>query len=132
MALKIEEIVETLRSNQIPTDKIRAIVEELQGVEEEKKTEKEPGAKKQFVLLKNTDDTGFAVQVKEDQDVGQTTELIKTAARAFNQTRKGQKNPVRNVTQALRELPAKFLVEANVWRKTKEDTRVIDISEENI
>lgn len=131
MSLKIEEIAAALRENEIPTNKIRAIVESLQQTEENKKVEKEKGPKKEYVLIQANSDTGFAVQIEASEDAGETLNKIRAAARAYNNSRKGQKTPVRTISEAISVLPAKFLVESAVWRKTKEPVRTLSIVDNN-
>lgn len=136
MSLKINEVISVLRANQIPSANLRKIVTDLESAEENKKTAKEPGAKKQFVLITSyaaagVPETGFAVQIEESEDTANTLDKIRAAARAYNQTRKGQKMPVRTISESLSALPAKILVENGIWRKTKEPVRTLSIADNN-
>lgn len=131
MSLKIDEIVKVLKNTKIVDPTLTTVVEELKKAESLKKDnkDKEPGSKKQYVILSSNKDTALVVQIEESEDAATTTDKIKKAAASYNATKKGVKFPVKTVSEALGNLPRKFLVGAKVWAKTKEPVRLLNINE---
>lgn len=128
--LKLNEILEILKKDNVPDLTVKKIAAEYKAKEELKKDNKstDPKSKKEYVLLVNPDvkDVGHAVQVEDGDDVSKTVDKIRETMLVFNRSRKGSKNPVKTIAEALNAIPSRFFVENNIWVKTKEVVQVLN------
>lgn len=91
---------------------------------EKSKSEKTPKTKNQYVILAITEDENisevplYVLQIPEMDNPLRIPESIGKAASAFNTSRKGRKNPVNTVGEALEAVSRKFFKEENVSVKT--------------
>lgn len=142
MAVKIEDVVETLRETGIPQDKINAVVKELQKVEEaaaeERAENKAPKQKTNFVVLTMDDGKlqavdllGYIVQIPEDKQSDYAITAIYDAVRDYNNTaRKAKKYPVTLIGEAMETLRGRFLKERKIKIKTKQSVKIVPVKNE--
>lgn len=93
----------------------------------EDKPDKMPKVKKQWALLvsdpNNTisgDYMGWPLQMDETENISDLTDKIILAAGEFNRSKKGSKNPVNTIGEALMYVPSKFFKEQKIYNKSKE------------
>lgn len=135
MKVDIDELAKILEKNQVKKEVVVKVINELSIAAEENKAEKstEPKAKNEFLVLVYDDGTlagkeltASVVQIPSGEDAGLTLGKISEAAKEFNtNTRKGRKNPVKTIADALATVSRKFLKKQRVNAKTKEVVRVI-------
>lgn len=99
------------------------------------RADKEPAAKKQFVVIVNDPygkiaETGFefsgwVVQIPEDADPRSALQKLHFGAYDFNATPKGRRMPLKTIDEAVRFGSAKIYKENKLWIKTKEPVLVI-------
>jgi hypothetical protein len=136
MKFDIDEITQALKDRQIPANIIGEVVRDLKKSAEDAKahTTQTTKSKNRFAVLlydpnnelAGKEFTASVVQTPEDDDQGLILSKISDAAKAFNQnTRKGKKNPIKTIGDALMYVTRKFFKEKNVMAKTKEPCRVL-------
>lgn len=127
--LKINEVLDVLKNAKVPDVTLKIVAQQLKEREELKNDNKDHSikAKKKFILLSDTKDTGFALQLEESESDESVLDKVNAAISAYNNSKKGQKFPVKSVSEGLKTLPRKFLVNAGVWVKTKESVRLINL-----
>jgi len=138
--IEVNKVAEICKRNEVESEKLRAIVEEMNLlVQPEVDEEKPPTQKKQFVILVSDPDgrlpesfdfAGWVLQIEESESVLTTQERINRAVYEFNTTRKGRLMPASTVGDALENIPAKHFKEQNVWVKTKTPVLVLRTSNE--
>ncbi len=133
--IKISKAAEILKNNQIDPAILRRIIEEmnLATQPEDGDEEKAPAVKKQFAILVSdpegkmpkTDLVGWVLQIPESESVATTLGRVFRRAYDFNMTKKGRLLPVKTVGEAIENVPAKFMKEADLWVKTKTPVLVL-------
>jgi len=135
----ISKVAEVIKNNHVEPDKLRKIIEELnllvQAAESE---EKEPAAKKQFVVLVSDPDdklpkvdlVAWVLRIPEVESVATTQDRIFRSAYEFNATKKGQALPVKTVGDAIESIPGKIFKEAGLWVATKTPVLVLKTNNE--
>jgi len=133
----VDEIKNVLEASELDIDPrlIDQIVEELKKKVEAEEEEKvsEPTIKKQYVVLLNDDFgefakkvfTGWVVQIPEVEDVHTTGERIKQAAFEYNTSKRGRREPVKDIANACERVPAKWLKQQLAWVRTKEQITIL-------
>jgi hypothetical protein len=139
MKFSIEELTEVLASKVKSPDVVDAVVKELEKLGEEKKEEraetKVPAKKNAFAIIildeagefKDKSLTGYVIKYKDGDDSGAILAKMSEGCRAFNDTKKGKKQPILSISEAFSSLKNKFLklVGAGLIPQTKEPVRVI-------
>ena len=141
MKLSIEEIEGVLLEKKLEPKIVQDIVKTLHAVVEENKhlnaidPDKAPKGKNQFLIvvsdpegkLQNSgvDLVGYVAQMKKDDDASTLLHRISEAAREFNESKKGQKNPITTLCEGIAFLKRKFLKAQDVLIKTQEPVRII-------
>jgi len=138
--IEVNKVAEICKRNEVESEKLRAIVEEMNLlVQPEVDEEKPPAQKKQFVILvsdpegrlpESFDFAGWVLQIEESESVLTTQERINRSVYEFNTTRKGRLMPASTVGDALENIPAKHFKEQNVWIKTKTPVLVLKTTNE--
>lgn len=122
--MKLEEILHTvtttLREQKVPVEVIQKVENNLEVAIKEQKAERSEGpknkSKNKFVVVALDPDgkiseagglTGWVINVEEEMPDQEIFDRISRAANAFNDTKKGRKQPVRNVGETF-EIPRKF------------------------
>lgn len=136
------DLVKTvLQRNDLDTRLVAQILEEINLEVEQVEAAKEdrpPPVKKQFAVLlsdpertfRDTDLTGWVVQLPEDEPAASAAERLVRAGWEFNTTRKGQRQPVRSLGEICEAVPARILREHEVWVKTKEPVWIVPADNE--
>lgn len=128
----LEDIVESLRAAQITPQIITQVVRDLNEAAKAQAEDKEgepkaPKVKLQTVVIAPPDIEGVAhvLQMDPDAPVAAVIDRIRDAARAFNQSRKGRRHPVRSLQETLEVVRGVkyWKDEAHPERKTKVLTR---------
>jgi len=138
--IEVNTVAEICKRNEVESEKLRAIVEEMNLlVQPEVDEEKPPAQKKQFVILvsdpegrlpESFDFAGWVLQIEESESVLTTQERINRAVYEFNTTRKGRLMPASTIGDALENIPVKHFKEQNVWVKTKTPVLVLRTNNE--
>jgi hypothetical protein len=126
--IDVNKVAEIIKKNDVDPKVLRQIVEEMNLLTQAEATEdKEPGVKKQFVILISDpegkippdDFAGWVLQIPESESVATIQDRIYKAAYEYNTTKKGRLYPANTTGEALEGIPAKHFKEANLWVKTK-------------
>ena len=131
MKLEILEIEQILHQSLNDAPKVQEIIKKLQVVAEELKAEKAetkvPKAKNQFVIVcfSPANESGLILQISEGEDTGTVLTKLSNAARSYNQSKRGTKNPITNIANAA-SLKRKWLKEQNISVKTKIPVRILN------
>ncbi|HWA11314.1 MAG TPA: hypothetical protein VG838_17885 [Opitutaceae bacterium] len=138
--IDVSKVAEILKKNHIDPAVLRRVVEEMNlAVQPDPgEDEKPPAVKKQFVILVSdpegrlpkNDFVGWVLQIPENESPATTRDRLFRGAYDFNTTKKGRLMPVKTVGEALENVPAKFLKEADLWVKTKTPVLVVKTSNE--
>ena len=143
MALKLDEIMDSLIQAGIDVKDRKKIIEELQKVEQEKKEEREankaPKTKKEFVVLIRGDDDikdkvqqAWVVQRTTGADNSNIVDQIKKVGRESNAAQKRNKNIVTLFREVFAHVKRKFWVPEDIMVKTKDPCQVVVINSESI
>jgi hypothetical protein len=136
--IDISKVAEILKKNGIDPAVLRRVIEEINlAVQPDPGEETPPPVKKQYVILVSDPENrwprhefaGWVLQIPETESPATTEERIFRSAYDYNATKKGRLYPARTVGEALENVPAKFLREAEVWVRTK--TPVIVLKTDN-
>ncbi|MDD2765720.1 MAG: hypothetical protein PHE83_17295 [Opitutaceae bacterium] len=127
--IEICKVAEVLQKNHIEPAVLRRIIEEINLVVQPDPAEEAapPPAKKQWVILISDPDqrlpkddfTGWVLQIPESESPATTLDRIFRGAYDFNASKRGRLLPVTTVGEAIENVPAKHLKEAEVWVKSK-------------
>ena len=79
--------------------------------------------------LRDIEVSGFAVTIDEDQSEFSIPEKLTEAAREYNRSDKGRKNPVNTVGEALEVIPVKLLKEYGITPKNREIAYILPIEQ---
>lgn len=133
MKLSFEEIVDMVKISNLETEdesKIIANVQKLIAEKEAEKEEKEGEEKPKFVPVgivnlesiqpQSNDGLGYILMIREDDDVGEVPFKVAEAIRAFNESKKGRKCPVKSFAEACANVSAKYWKQVGLKVKTKE------------
>jgi hypothetical protein len=122
--IKIFAVIKILEQHKIDPRIISNLAREMKNIA----TETSDGEKKQFVMLmsdprgkiSNKDDfCGWILQLPENESAAVVEERIRQAAYDYNASKKGQKHPVKNIGDAVQNVPAKFFRKVEISVKTK-------------
>ena len=119
------------------SEKAQAVKSILEDVSEETKSstkeepmeekEQTPKVKKQWgILLSDPNHTltqeymGWCFQMDEDDNIADATDRIIAAAGDFNRSKKGSKNPVGSIGEAIMYVPSKIFKEQKIYIKHKD------------
>jgi hypothetical protein len=122
--MKLEEILHTvsssLRDQNVPAEVIRKVEDDLEVAIKEQKAERSENVKKknknkfvvvaldpQGLIQKSGGLTGWVVNVEEGAADQSVFDRVNRAANAYNATKKGKKQPAKNIGDAF-EIPRKF------------------------
>ena len=117
-----------LKRNEIDSNKINKIIQEINSeIEAQQEEEKPKPVKKQYVVLasdpegklKGVELTGWVLQIPEDETPFKAFESLKKSAYDFNSTPKGRKLPLETIGEACECVSAKIAKENELWIKTK-------------
>lgn len=134
MAIKIEDVMQVLSEQKIEQTIINKVVNQLEAVEEDNKSEKATGPKqkRQFVIVvKGNEETkalnlaGWVVQIPADDDVNDVLPRLRAAASDTVAAQKRKRRAIETVSDAFRHSKAKILKEKKLLVKTKEIVTVI-------
>ena len=126
--LEINTVAEICKRNQVDSEKLRAIVEEMNALlRAEAEDDSPPALKKQFCILVSDpegafpkrDFAGWVVQIPDTESPVTVTERIYRAAYEYAATKKGKLYPAKTVGEALENIPAKHFKEVELSVKTK-------------
>ena len=136
--LSIAEVQEALARASIVPEQQEKVINHLQDVIQELKDEKEqqnqtPKLKNKFGVIifdelneiKTTNLAALVYQIAENEDYNSVPDRIRSAAKEFNQTKKGKKHPINSTTEAFQVIAPKILKQAGLIRKTKEIVPVL-------
>lgn len=130
MKIDIDDIKAILVESLEPA-KATEIIKKVQIAAEEAKAEKNetkiPKAKNQFVIVVfdgQNKESGLVCQIPEGEDTGTVLSRISNAARAYNQTKKGAKNPIKTLGEAA-SVKRKFTKQVSIIIKTPIPVRVL-------
>lgn len=146
MKIDLDTVKSALLEAKIDKDKINLITRNLEVMAEEEKSEREaekgPKAKNEFLVvlpifdetMKPEDYTAYVVTQKENEDAGLLLSRISDAARLFNETKKGKKNPFVSLVDVFGHIKRKFVkdVPGGINIKTKEPVRVIVLRKDSL
>lgn len=128
------DTVESVLADHIPDTSNRLkIVQDIEKYLEEQKANREPRkkTKNQLIAVAVTDNEEivetplYVVQVPEDFDHNTLVPQIIEAAKDFNNSKKGRKNPVSNVGETFESVTRKLFKERGLDVKTKEPVIVV-------
>ena len=123
----VSKVAEVLKKHQADPTFLRAVIEELNHLNEGKE-EKPPAQKKQSVIvisdpegrIPKFDFVGWVVQIPEEDSPSTTLDRVFRGAYSFNTTKKGRLAPVSTVGEAIENVSTKlFKEEAGLWIRTK-------------
>lgn len=130
----LEVVRETLKANNVPDDVIKKAVEGIQQtakeIKEEERGEKTKRPRKEYCgVVFGTDDPnifkGHIFQLDENVEAHTIIDKIKGISNDYGNSKKGRKNPAKNIVDAI-ELPAnKFFKAVGLNRKSRETFYVI-------
>jgi hypothetical protein len=138
--IEVNKVAEILKKNEISPAILRRVIEEMNLA-----TQPEPGdgddapkVKKQFVVLLSDPDgkmpkhefVAWVLQIPDNESVATTQDRINRASYDFNASKRGRLLPVKTHGEAIENVPAKFLKEADVWVKTKTPVLVLKTNNE--
>lgn len=135
--IALEDLQLILQKNGLKNDAIVKIIQDAQETlvadKEEKDKEKREIEKKRWVLLVSDPEgaldgvelTGYALQINESDSEFDVVKKLSLAAREYNRTKRGKKEPVKSVAEVCTAVPAKQLKEVGVWVKNKEAAFVL-------
>jgi hypothetical protein len=136
MSLKIEDVIEVLKSQKVPPATLIAVETELEAIEADKKAEREdskgPKSKNQLnVILFDAngvipkgDYTAIVVQTKDGDPVGGIMDKIYKSAFDHNASKRGRKHPIKSVADAL-NIKRAITKQNNIAFKVKEPVQVL-------
>lgn len=132
--MKLDDVKQVLKEKEIDPKVSSEIIDELIRIQEEAKELREKNTKNQFVILttglppSNKIDECFMsiIQIPEDASPTSVIENIKDGCREYNNTKKGTKNPVKTLGEALEIPPRKYFKNRKINIKTKEPVFIIE------
>jgi hypothetical protein len=137
--IDVSKVAEILKKNHIDPAILRRVIEEMNLAVQPDPGEQEapPPLKKQFVILVSDpenrwpkhDFAGWVLQLPESESPATIQDRIFKSTYDYNMTKKGRLYPAKTVGEAIENVPAKFLREADLWVKTK--TPVIVLRTDN-
>jgi hypothetical protein len=127
--IDVSKVAEILKKNHIDPAILRRVIEEMNLAVQPDPGEQEapPPLKKQFVILVSDpenrwpkhDFAGWVLQLPESESPATVQDRIFKSTYDYNMTKKGRLYPAKTVGEAIENVPAKFLREADLWVKTK-------------
>ena len=134
MKADIEIVKETMIHHQIDEPKAQEIIDDLKKVIEEELAARAPAVKKQYGVIvsdplghipPNSVFTGWVFQMEEEDNVADGLRRVHTTVFDFNQTKKGQRTPIRTVGGAMEIISGTLFKENGIIPKTKEPVCVL-------
>jgi hypothetical protein len=135
--IKLNQVVSVLQKKKLAPEVLKNIVEELTKIEADKpERDTAPKSKKQWVVvaldpdnkLAGLDLFAFVAQIDAADAPDAILSKVAVAKNAFNNTKKGQKFPVKDLAAAFERIPRKFTKEAGYLPKTKDAVIVVKSS----
>lgn len=134
--IDIDTVRKVLQRNEVDMEIISQVLEDLEielGGNDGETAVPAPIQKKQHVILISDPEgkfsgdlfTGWVLQVPEDQSPLEVTAQLIRGAYEYNQSKRGQREPVKTIADVCEIVPTKFLKAQNVWVKTKEPVLVV-------
>jgi hypothetical protein len=130
----LDVVQKILKENGVDVRVAAEILNQLRDVVKEEAVEREKPAKKQMLVLVSEpeeglpkDLTGWVIQLLEDDDPKEVADKIVEVAKAFNESPKGQRQPVDSFGDAVQSISSKLYKESDLWIKTREPVRVIPV-----
>jgi len=126
MKISIEEIESVLSETNLSVAEKQEIIQKLERIVQEEKDNKEPTtkAKKPFIGITtggNINDAPlYIVQIKDDLNHEEIIPKIIEAVKEFNETKKGRKNPIKTLGEAMEHCKRKLFTSRGISVKTKE------------
>jgi hypothetical protein len=132
--IKLDKVVQVLKTKNLAPAVLKNIVEELQKIEETKPdkpiTDK---VKKQWVVVAYDPDNklaaldvfAFVAQIDAAEKPDAILGYVAAARNSYNLTKKGKKFPVKNLAEAFDRIPRKFTKEAGYLPKNKDAIVVV-------
>ena len=108
----------TMQRHTVDSPKVSAVITDLQRQIELNTPEKEPTVKKQYVIL-HTGDTGWVVQIAEEESPATALAKILNAVHTFNASPKGRRMPLKTLGEAMEIIRPAVFKECGIWVKTK-------------
>jgi hypothetical protein len=127
----VDLVAEVLKDNSLEEDLVMKVVRQLNRAADklaaEAEAEREPGVKKQFVVLvfdphgdlPDEDMVAVVLQIPENDNPGTVTDRLIKAAHHYNTTRRGRKFPAKTIAEACEVVGGKIMKEHKVFVKTK-------------
>lgn len=138
--IEVAKVAEILQHNTVtPEEKLRRIIEEINAATKSNEgKEHTPHTKKQFIILVSDpegkmpklDLVGWVLQIPEDESPATTQDRLFRAVYDFNTSKRGRLLPVKTVGEAIENVPARNMKEADLWVKTK--TPVLVLRTDNV
>lgn len=132
MKVSIEDVNKSLNSHEIDAVTRNKILSDLEQAINAAREEKTPKQKNQFVMIVSDpegeikkDYVGWVVQMPEEDSPALAVERIIKGAYEYNQSKRGQKKPVKSIGEAIEAVTRKYFKEENVSIKTKEPILLI-------
>ena len=142
MAIKIEDIIETLREEKIPANSIIAIQNKLEAIQEELKAERKsevPKTKNEFVIVVRGDSSlaktlqqGWIVQVPAGSDIQNLGSKFTDAAKEHNNNQKRKKNIIQKWSDFFQYCKRTFVKTRNINIKTKQPVQVVVLEKDTV
>lgn len=133
MKFATEDVVGCLEKAQIEPDKKDAVLQELRRLQQELEAAKEEreNSKKQFIILASgpvSETSMWIVQTEEGFDHNKLPEIITKATNAYKNGKRKNKAEIKNIGDAILNVPKKEFTAFEVGLKTKEPVIVVDVS----
>jgi hypothetical protein len=129
--VEVDLVAEVLKDNELEEDLVMKITRQLNRAADklaaEAEAEKEPAAKKQWVILISDprnelpaeDMVGWVVQIPENDNPGTVNDRLIKAGHHYNTTRRGRKHPAKTIAETCEVAGAKIMKEHKIFVKTK-------------
>ena len=137
--ISIEEVESILQRNNVDPAVVKTVITDLQEVVDELSASRTPTTKTKWehvILIYDKDGTlkddtltGWVVQQKADADAGLIVGKLQSAAADQNAQVKRKKSLIKDVVGLFESLKTKFVKPKELKIKTKEQTRVILVSD---
>jgi 16S rRNA C1402 (ribose-2'-O) methylase RsmI len=142
--VSIEDVLAAAREAGVPAELIKVMEKDLLKAAQEEKNARVPKSKSktQFVVLIDDPENklegqpllGWVAQIEDEAPQMALVDRVKAAARAFNESRKGRKRPVKNIRETFMSVPRKFFKDGieghKTLPKTKEPVALIPVTGE--
>jgi hypothetical protein len=133
--ISLEQLQDVLTESKIEPEKQKEILENLQQIIKEEKENKDvvPRQKSQLGVilldekgeLRNDNIGALIYEISATQNHDDVMANVRKSATEFNNTKKGQKNPIKSVSEVFAHVKPKILKANGLKRKTKEIVRCL-------